>query len=102
MSGGTAESAHIHPSAWLSGVYYPALPDLVRADDDAHLGWIEFGRPPTRLPTTAEPNLRLIKPVESMLVMFPSYIYHRTVPYESAATRISIAFDLDTEFAKNI
>ncbi len=94
------QSAHIHPSGWLSGVYYPALPDLVRADDDAHLGWIEFGRPPDRLPLTAEPRLRLIEPVEGMLLLFPSYIYHRTLPYDAAATRISIAFDLDTEYAK--
>jgi len=94
------QSAHIHPSGWLSGVYYPALPDLVRAGDDDHLGWIEFGRPPSRLPIKAEPRLRLIEPMEGMLVLFPSYIYHRTVPYDAAATRISIAFDLDTEIAK--
>ena len=28
------------------------------------------------------------------MLLFPSYIYHRTVPFEGAETRISIAFDV--------
>ena len=29
-----------------------------------------------------------------MVVLFPSYFYHHTVPYQSDAERISIAFDV--------
>jgi len=29
-----------------------------------------------------------------MLVLFPSYFYHRTEPFESQDQRISIAFDI--------
>jgi hypothetical protein len=28
------------------------------------------------------------------MVLFPSYFYHRTVPFESDEVRISIAFDV--------
>ena len=39
---------------------------------------------------------RLIKPVEGSMVLFPSYFYHRTVPFEADEVRISIAFDVLT------
>jgi hypothetical protein len=29
-----------------------------------------------------------------MLLLFPSYFYHRTLPFRSAEQRISIAFDV--------
>jgi hypothetical protein len=34
-----------------------------------------------------------IKPREGMIVLFPSYFYHRTIPFESAEERITLAFD---------
>lgn len=86
--------AHIHPSAWLSGVYYPQLPAVIGDHDPAHAGWIEFGRAPKDFHATVEPEVRLIKPVEGLMVLFPSYFYHRTVPFESGDLRISIAFDV--------
>ena len=86
--------AHNHPSAWLSGVYYPKIPAVVRIDDPAHAGWIEFGRAPENFHSTTEPEVRLIKPEEGLMVLFPSYFYHRTVPFESDEVRISLAFDV--------
>ncbi|MBT3306326.1 MAG: tetratricopeptide repeat protein [Alphaproteobacteria bacterium] len=86
--------AHIHPSAWLSGVYYPKIPAVVRADDPGHAGWIEFGRAPEDFHSSTPPEVRLIRPEEGLMVLFPSYFYHRTVPFESDEVRISIAFDV--------
>lgn len=93
------QSAHIHPTAWLSGVYYVTVPDLVKRGDNAHKGWIEFGRPPEHYPIKVDPDVTFIEPVEGKLTLFPSYLYHRTVPYEDDAMRISIAFDFDTSLA---
>ena len=90
------QSAHIHPTSWLSGVYYVRVPDLVQRGDNSHKGWIEFGHPPEHYPVTKEPETTFIEPVEGKLVLFPSYLYHRTVPYEDDALRISIAFDFDS------
>lgn len=89
------QSAHIHPTSWLSGVYYVRVPDLVKRGDNSHKGWIEFGQPPEHYPITKEPEITFIEPVEGKLILFPSYLYHRTVPYEDDAMRISIAFDFD-------
>ena len=86
--------AHIHPSAWLSGVYYARIPGIIGDHDPAHAGWIEFGRAPEDFHATAEPEVRLIKPAEGLMILFPSYFYHRTVPFESDEVRISIAFDV--------
>lgn len=86
--------AHIHPSAWLSGVYYPKVPDVIGDGDPAHAGWIELGRAPDDFHTTKEPDVKLIKPVEGLMILFPSYFYHRTVPFTADELRISIAFDV--------
>jgi len=86
--------AHIHPSAWLSGVYYPKIPAAIRAEDPGHAGWIEFGRAPEEFHALMEPEVRLIRPEEGLMVLFPSYFYHGTVPLESDEVRISIAFDV--------
>lgn len=85
---------HIHPSAWMSGVYYVQIPEAVSASTQDTAGWIEFGQPPDHFHTRVAPELRLVKPQAGMLVLFPSYFYHRTIPFEASGRRISIAFDV--------
>jgi uncharacterized protein (TIGR02466 family) len=85
---------HIHPSAWLSGVYYAEVPDVVSTPGEHPAGWIEFGRPPEHYHTRTEPEAKLFQPREGLLLLFPSYLYHRTVPLEATGRRISIAFDV--------
>ena len=91
---GAYQVPHIHPSAWLSGVYYVALPPALGADDDGTAGWIEFGRPYWDFQIRAEPETRLIEPEEGLMLLFPSYMFHRTLPFAGAGERISIAFDV--------
>lgn len=90
--------AHIHPGGWVSGVYYAKLPAVVSSGTDQSAGWIEFGRPPEEFSGGATPDVRLTQPEEGLLLLFPSYLYHRTVPYESKEERVSIAFDALPEF----
>ena len=84
---------HMHPSAWLSGVYYVKVPKVVDGPDGEHAGWLEFGRPDLKYPTSVEPMVLPMRPQAGLLVMFPSYLYHRTIPFQTSETRISIAFD---------
>ena len=91
---GAYQVPHIHPSAWLSGVYYVALPPALGADDDSTAGWIEFGRPYWDFQIRAEPETRLIEPEEGLMLLFPSYMFHRTLPFTGSGERISIAFDV--------
>jgi len=84
---------HIHPSGWLSGVYYADLPDIVDQETADREGWIEFGEPPPDFPVTKTLHTKLFKPKPGRLFLFPSYCYHRTVPYSTDERRVSIAFD---------
>jgi uncharacterized protein (TIGR02466 family) len=94
LEGRGYQTPHIHPSAWLSGVYYVQVPDIVRDGDPDQAGWIEFGRPGDEYHWTAPPPLRAIKPEPGLMVLFPSYFFHRTIPVAAAGTRISVAFDV--------
>ena len=93
MEGQGYQTPHIHPLAWLSGVYYASVPaDIAAGADQA--GWIEFGEPLADYRFTAKPELRLIRPEEGLMLLFPSYFYHRTLPFSAGGTRVSIAFDM--------
>jgi len=85
---------HIHSKAWLSGVYYVQLPEVVSTNQVGHEGWIEFGRGPEPLYASAQCPTRLIRPIEGMMLSFPSYMWHRTIPFEGTRERVSIAFDV--------
>ena len=84
---------HIHPTAWLSGVYYASLPPEVKSGENGEDGWIEFGAPPRHYRCAVTHAVTRVRPEEGLLVLFPSFYYHRTLPFESAANRITIAFD---------
>ena len=94
LSGAGHQVAHIHPSAWLSGVYYPKVPAAVDEPGSGQAGWIEFGRPPAHLACQKPPKVTLYRPEEGLMLLFPSYLYHRTIPFEGEQTRVSIAFDV--------
>ena len=85
---------HIHRSGWISGVYYVQVSGAVSEPNDGHDGWIEFGRPQSIYRTTAPPNIHLVRPEEGLMVLFPSFFFHRTIPFEAEADRICLAFDI--------
>jgi tetratricopeptide (TPR) repeat protein len=81
---------HIHPEGWISAVYYVALPDAVAQDEQ---GWLKFGESGLRL-GDRERIARMVRPEIGKLVLFPSYFYHGTVPFDDARHRTTIAFDV--------
>jgi len=88
------QSAHIHNLGWMSGVYYVAVPDL-EPDEDPRAGWIEFNRPGYGIPEPGgEAGIEAIQLRPGMAIVFPSYVWHGTIPFRGAGQRISIAFDL--------
>ncbi|MFK7888930.1 MAG: putative 2OG-Fe(II) oxygenase [Gammaproteobacteria bacterium] len=86
------QSPHMHPDGWLSGVYYVQVPAAVSGDSGA--GCLEFGRGRTGWKTRSETLVRREVPAVGKLVLFPSYYYHRTIPFESSEERICFAFDV--------
>ncbi|MBV9859684.1 MAG: tetratricopeptide repeat protein [Alphaproteobacteria bacterium] len=83
---------HIHLDGYLSGVYYPQVPREV-LDSPSQEGWFELGRPPRPL-GDGVPEVRAIRPQPGLMLLFPAYMYHRTIPFRSPERRISIAFDV--------
>lgn len=81
---------HVHPEGWLSSACYIETPKDEEAGE--HDGWLKFGEPgvPTSPPLAAQHHIR---PEPGLLALFPSYMWHGTVPFRRGA-RMSIAFDL--------
>jgi uncharacterized protein (TIGR02466 family) len=86
--------SHIHPEAWMSAVYYVAIPEDGMGSAHGEDGWLEFGQPSDQLYARAKSPLRSVQPQPGTIVMFPSYSFHRTKPFSSAGQRISISFDI--------
>jgi tetratricopeptide (TPR) repeat protein len=83
-------SNHLHPRGWLSSACYIALPGAV---ERGHEGWLKFGEP--GIPTLPDlPPQHFVKPEPGRLVLFPSYMWHGTVPFGGEEPRLTIAFDL--------
>lgn len=86
------QDPHHHPSGWVSGVYYVRIPPEI--GDTSQAGWIEFGRPDPFFGSSAITDLRLVQPQEGEMLLFPSYVWHRTIPFTGDRPRVSIAFDI--------
>jgi tetratricopeptide (TPR) repeat protein len=82
---------HMHPMGWISSCYYVAVPQAAK-NETARQGWIKFGEPSFDV-DLANPIRRAIQPVAGRLVLFPSYMWHGTVPFHDAQARTTIAFD---------
>ena len=83
---------HIHTEGWISSAFYIALPDEVNRKGST-AGHIQFGSPMTELGLTLPPK-RIVRPKVGTLVLFPSYMWHGTIPFSSNQPRITVAFDL--------
>lgn len=92
---GGYQLSHIHRDGWISGVYYAAVPGSVQSEDaEDQEGCLELGRPPEQFCGSADFPTMVIRPRPGRLNLFPSYLWHRTLPYEEDQQRICIAFDI--------
>ncbi len=83
---------HFHPMGWLSSAFYIRVPkDAI--DAPAREGWIKFGEPPFKT-APPQPAAHFVKPEPGRLVLFPSYMWHGTVPFTTQEDRLTIAFDV--------
>ena len=82
---------HVHPRGWMSSAYYVEVP-LQTASGGAPAGWLKFGEPGT--PMLGCPPDHFVKPEAGTLVLFPSYMWHGTVPFDEGTHRLTAAFDV--------
>jgi hypothetical protein len=65
----------------------------VTEDVTAQQGWLKFGEPPYELDLKG-PIRRTLQPRPGTLVLFPSYLWHGTIPFHAGQSRTTIAFDV--------
>ena len=83
------QTSHIHPNGWLSGIIYLQVVPSLGKDEGA----IEFS---LNGPSYSHPDSskKLYQPSTGDIVLFPSSLHHRTIPFSTDADRICISFDL--------
>ena len=82
---------HTHPRGWISSACYIELPDGM-SDERSDQGVLSFGEP--GIATTPRLGAEYsVRPQAGMLVLFPSYFWHGTVPFRSNQARLTVAFD---------
>lgn len=92
MQTGGHLTSHIHETGWLSGVVYLAIPPRAAGSDD---GSIEFSTHGDDYPRRhADFPVRTVAPAVGDIVLFPSSLFHRTLPFSTPEERICIAFDI--------
>lgn len=82
---------HNHPAGWLSTAFYIALPGP-GAMGAPPAGHIAFGTPPDELGLDL-PAYATIAPEVGMSAVFPSTMWHRTLPFEDGE-RLAMALDI--------
>ncbi len=85
-------TSHIHEEGWLSGSLYLSMP---KREPGSEAGSIEFSTHGDNYPQkhTDFPR-RAIPPSVGDIVIFPSSLFHRTIPFEANEERICVAFDV--------
>lgn len=91
LRSGGKHSNHVHPQGWISSALYISLPERTSADQ-AEAGWFTIGEPDERLGLAIGPT-QTIEPATGHLVLFPSYLWHGTIPF-TEGERLTIAFDV--------
>ena len=91
LRSGGRHSNHVHPQGWISSALYLSLPQRAEGEGEDS-GWFTLGSPDERLGLDIEP-WRKIEPKEGRLVLFPSWMWHGTVPFRDGE-RLTVAFDV--------
>jgi uncharacterized protein (TIGR02466 family) len=91
LRSGGRHANHVHPQGWISSALYVALPPKAPGEpEDA--GWLALGKPDELLEVELAP-WRKIEPKVGHLALFPSCMWHGTIPFNDGE-RLTVAFDV--------
>ena len=91
LRGGGRHANHVHPRGWISSALYISLPET-SPNDRQDAGWFTLGAPDEALGLPLPP-WRKIEPKPGHLILFPSWMWHGTVPF-AEGERLTVAFDV--------
>ena len=84
------QKSHIHPDGWISGVFYLKVPNFTTK----YGGSIELTLYGYDYPINKNLPSLVHSPKNFDLILFPSSLFHKTIPFKSKENRHVIAFDL--------
>lgn len=90
LADGGYQPNHVHDRGWISSAYFVSVMAGERPKDP-RAGQLKLGEP-NRAPAGCGPE-KFVEAEPGMLVLFPSYMWHGTVPFEGVE-RLSLAFDV--------
>ncbi len=91
INDGGSLSGHMHKEGWLSGSLYLSRPKRVRNND----GDIVFSLHGANYPKEEKLFNEVVFSIEKGdMVLFPSSLFHATIPFTSDEKRITLAFDI--------
>ena len=92
MKQGGHLTSHIHEEGWVSGALYLVMP---KHRQHEHEGGIEVSTHGDDYPKQHDDfTAQVIVPEVGDVVMFPSSLFHRTIPFSGDDERVCVAFDL--------
>ena len=91
MKKGGYLTSHIHEEGWISGCVYLQLPEK----NNAHEGSFEYSTDGDDYPRLHDEfPCQVVDQQVGDLVIFPSSLFHRTLPFHSDQERVCVAFDV--------
>ena len=91
INSGGKLSAHIHKEGWLSGSLYFKMPSKKTKNE----GNIVFSLDGANYPTNGKKfDKKSVDVNKGDLVLFPSSLFHHTIPFKSNEERVTFAFDI--------
>jgi tetratricopeptide (TPR) repeat protein len=87
------QNSHIHPESLISGVYYIQIPDAVKQNNSGE-GNLSFADLFINETANDQIDKYTVKPEEGLLVLFPSYFWHSTIPFSGDKDRVCISFNV--------
>lgn len=92
MKKGGHLNRHMHEDGWVSGTLYLNMPDVIGLSE----GMIEFSLFNDQYPMNSKKELKtnILNIIKGDIILFPSSLFHRTIPFNSDDERLCIAFDL--------
>lgn len=95
MKQGGYLTSHIHEEGWISGCVYLQLPDK----NGAHEGSFEYGTDGDEYPRLHDDfPIHIVDQKVGDLVLFPSSLFHRTLPFHNDQQRVCVAFDIKPQY----
>ncbi len=88
---------HVHPDGWLSSACHIRPP--VEDADEPKAGWLKFGEPGCATDPALEPEF-FVKPAAGRMAVFPSYMWHGTMPFHKGTARLTVAIDVGADSAR--